>query len=239
MSVRLLLRAVLSQDPGRSCERVARWADARRDLGSTASNPNRPTAVIVPHANIDSGPTAAAVCARAHPWVSFIPSRPSHRGAFVIFRGGVGVPALALVTPVDEAAGALRRSRGFVAVDHDAHRGEYESKSSAVPYLRSDAHRRVIVWTRGAGAAARRRGRRGGRAGLPLASSDLNHYEPAASGTGMRGGLSARARLRNCSRGARASVSHVRRGPTVATLWPRGSAQEAEVVDYRHWDGSR
>ena len=232
-------------------------ADARRDLGSTVQPPNRPTAVIVPHAGyIYSGPTAAAVFARVQIPGLVIILAPNHTGVCEVESGVSLWEAGAFRTPLGDvpvdadAAEALREiSKGFVAVDHDAHRGEHaiEVELPFLQFLRSDVRivPLVIAWdawrpARLLGEVVARFVRAAGEPVLLLASSDLNHYEPAsvseqkdAAALEAVRALDGEELLARCKR---ERISMCGRGPAAAALCAARDlgAKEAEVVDYRH-----
>jgi len=169
-------------------------ADAR----SAVRPSDRPAVgVIAPHAGyIYSGPTAAAVFAQVTIPGLVIILAPNHTGISDA-EGGVSLwEAGAFRTPLGDvpieaelAQALLRDLRGVVSVDHEAQSrracGRSRAPVSPDAPVRC-AHRAVGagVGFVGAGAAARRHtGPARPRAAEPvllLASSDLNHYEPAA-----------------------------------------------------------
>ena len=172
-------------------------ADARR-AQPTVRPSDRPTVgVIAPHAGyIYSGPTAAAVFARVTIPALVIILAPNHTGVSEA-EGGVSLwEAGAFRTPLGEVpvdadvARALREaSQGLVDVDHDAHRAEHavEVELPFLQMLRSDVRivPLVIAWdewepARLLGEMLARLVPAAGEPVLLLASSDLNHYEPAA-----------------------------------------------------------
>src|SRR5207247_6171993 len=169
-------------------------ADARTALRRS----DRPAVgVIAPHAGyIDSGPTAAAVV--AHVTIPGLVSilAPNRTGISDV-AGGVSLwKAGAFRTPLGDvpvdaelAQALLELSRGVVSVDHEAHRAEHavEVELPFLKLLRSDVRivPLVLGWdswepARQLGEILARLVRAAGEPVLLLASSDLNHYEPAA-----------------------------------------------------------
>ena len=153
--------------------------------------------------------------------------------------------------PVDaDAARALREiSKGFVEVDHDAHRAEHavEVELPFLQLLRSDVRivPLVIAWdawepARLLGEILARLVQAAGEAVLLLASSDLNHYEPAAvSERKDEAALEAIRALDGAellARCKRERISMCGRGPAAAVIAAARAlgAEHAEVVDYRH-----
>jgi len=229
-------------------------ADARKAVRPSG----RPAlGVIAPHAGyIYSGPTAAAVFAQAViPGVVIILA-PNHTG---ISEAGGGVSlweAGAFRTPLGEvpidadmAEGLLEVSRGVVGVDHDAHRAEHavEVELPFLQLLRADVRIVPLVIAWDAWDAARLLGEMVARlvqaAGEPvllLASSDMNHYEPArvteqkdAQALDAIRVLDGAELLARCKR---ERISMCGRGPAAIVIAAARAlgAERAEVVDYRH-----
>jgi hypothetical protein len=229
-------------------------ADARRAVGPSG----RPTVgVIAPHAGyIYSGTTAARVFARATIPGLVIVLAPNHTG-IVAAQGGVSLwEAGAFRTPLGEvpidagmAEALLQASRGSVAVDHDAHRAEHavEVELPFLQLLRSDVRivPLVIAWdawerARQLGEILARLVTAAAEPVLLLASSDLNHYEPArvseqkdAHALEAVRGLDGAELLARCKR---ERISMCGRGPAAVVIAAARAlgAERAEVVDYRH-----
>ena len=233
---------------------AALLADAR-----TAVRPSdRPTvAVIVPHAGyIYSGPTAAAAFAQAAIPGLVIILAPNHTGISEA-KGGVSLwEAGAFRTPLGHvpidvamAKALLDVSRGVVDVDHDAHRAEHavEVELPFLQLLRADVRivPLVIAWddwdaARLLGEMLARAVKAAGEPVLLLASSDMNHYEPAvvteqkdAQALDAVRALDGAALLARCKR---ERISMCGRGPAAAVIVAARAlgAERAEVVDYRH-----
>jgi len=152
--------------------------------------------------------------------------------------------------PVDApCAAALRAASPLVGLDHDAHRGEHaiEVLLPFLQVLRPDARIVPLVlawdaWDRASelGNALARVVREAAEPILLVASSDLNHYEPAAvteqkdaraleAVTALDGAeLLARCR--------RERISMCGRGPAAVVIAAARAlgATRADVVDYRH-----
>jgi len=229
-------------------------ADAR-----TAVRPSdRPTVgVIVPHAGyMYSGLTAAKVFTRvAIPGLVIILA-PNHTGISDA-AGGVSLwEAGAFRTPLGDvpvdaelAQALLELSRGVVSVDHEAHRAEHavEVELPFLKLLRSDVRivPLVLGWdswepARQLGEILARLVRAAGEPVLLLASSDLNHYEPAAVSEEKDAraleavqSLDGEELLVRCKR---ERISMCGRGPaaTVMAAARALGATRADVVDYRH-----
>lgn len=230
-------------------------ADARKNLSGVPTTPFR--AVIAPHAGyIYSGPTAAAVFARVTVPALVIILAPNHTG-IAEAKGGVSLwETGAFRTPLGDVpvdagvAQALRDlSEGLVEVDHDAHRGEHavEVELPFLQMLRSDVRIVPLVIAWDAWEPARRLGQMlarlvptHGEPVLLLASSDLNHYEPAA--VSERKDASALEAVRALdgedllARCKRERISMCGRGPAAVVLAAARAlgATHAGVVDYRH-----
>ncbi len=230
-------------------------ADARRDVGSAPTAPCR--AVIAPHAGyIYSGPTAAAVFARVTVPGLVIMLAPNHTGISEAKSGVSLWEAGAFRTPLGDVpvdAGAaqalLEISEGLVDVDHDAHRAEHavEVELPFLQILRSDVRivPLVIAWdawepARLLGETLARLVQAAGEAVLLLASSDLNHYEPAAVSERKDAAALAAVRaldgaeLLACCK--RERISMCGRGPAAVVIAAARAlgAKQGEVVDYRH-----
>ena len=230
-------------------------ADARRDVGSAPTAPFR--AVIAPHAGyIYSGPTAAAVFARVTIPGLVIILAPNHTGISEAKSGVSLWEAGAFHTPLGDVpvdadtARALREiAKHLVDVDHDAHRAEHavEVELPFLQMLRSDVRivPLVISWdawepARLLGEILARLAQAAGEAVLLLASSDLNHYEPAA--VSERKDEAALAAIRALdgaellARCKRERISMCGRGPAAIVIAAARAlgAKHAEVVDYRH-----
>lgn len=242
--------------PGAKAELAATVAGLLKDARSSPPAPFR--AVIVPHAGyVYSGPTAAAVFARVALPTLIIILAPNHTGVSRAPGGASLWEDGAFRTPlgdvlVDEpCAAAVRAASPLVAVDHEAHRAEHaiEVLLPFLQVLRPDA--RIVplvlawdVWEPGGarelGDALARVVREAAEPILLVASSDLNHYEPAAVSeqkdaraleavTALDGAeLLARCRLER--------ISMCGRGPAAAVLAAARAlgATRADVVDYRH-----
>jgi len=229
-------------------------ADAR-----TAVRPSdRPAVgVIAPHAGyIYSGPTAAAVFAHVTIPGLVIILAPNHTG-ITDAAGGVSLwEAGAFRTPLGDvpvdaelAQALLELSRGVVSVDHEAHRAEHavEVELPFLKLLRSDVRivPLVLGWdswepARQLGEILARLVRAAGEPVLLLASSDLNHYEPAAVSEEKDAraleavqSLDGEELLVRCKR---ERISMCGRGPaaTVMAAARALGATRADVVDYRH-----
>ncbi len=214
-------------------------------------------AVIAPHAGyIYSGPTAAKVFARVTIPGLVIIVAPNHTGISES-QGGVSLwEAGAFRTPlgdvpVDAAASAALRelSDGVVEVDHDAHRAEHavEVELPFLQLLRADVRivPLVLAWddwdrARLLGELLARLVQASGEPVLLLASSDLNHYEPAqvseqkdARALDAIQGLDGAELLARCKR---ERISMCGRGPAAVVLAAAKvlGAIHADVVDYRH-----
>jgi MEMO1 family protein len=233
-------------------------ADARRDAGPAVGPSGRPAVgVIAPHAGyIYSGTTAARVFARVQLPSLVIILAPNHTG-IAEAKGGVSLwETGAFRTPLGDVpvdagvAQALRdMSEGLVDVDHDAHRAEHavEVELPFLQLLRPDVRivPLVIAWdawepARRLGASLARLVTATDEPVLLLASSDLNHYEPAAvserkdaSALEAVRALDAEELLARCKR---ERISMCGRGPAAVVLAAARAlgATQAEVVDYRH-----
>jgi len=235
-------------------------ADARSPHPLSPSPPaerGNVRAVIAPHAGyIYSGPTAARVFARVTIPGLVIILAPNHTGVCIAPSGISLWEAGAFQTPLGDvpidadAATALRDISGhLVEIDHAAHESEHaiEVELPFLQLLRPDVRIVPMVIAGDAWEPARRLGeilaRLVGAAGEPvllLASSDLNHYEPARvseekdaraleSVRGLNGGQL----LERCKR---EHISMCGRAPAAIVLEAARTlgATHADVVDYRH-----
>src|SRR6266550_2608296 len=229
-------------------------ADAR-----TAVRPSdRPTVgVIVPHAGyMYSGLTAAKVFTRVTIPGLVVILAPNHTGiseaksGVSLWESGAFRTPLGDV-PVDaEAAAELREISGhLVEIDHDAHLSEHavEVELPFLKLLRSDVRivPLVLGWdwwepARQLGDILARLVRAAREPVLLLASSDLNHYEPAAVSEAKDAraleavqALDGEELLARCKR---ERISMCGRGPaaTVIAAARALGATRADVVDYRH-----
>lgn len=231
-------------------------ADARR--AETARPPDHPTVgLIAPHAGyIYSGPTAARVFAKTEIPGLVVILAPNHTGA-VEAKSGVSLwESGAFRTPLGDVAidaeaakGLQDISGGVVQVDHEAHRHEHavEVELPFLQMLRSDVRivPLVLAWDMWSpakllGDVLARLVRAGGEPVLLLASSDMNHYEPApVSEQKDARALAAVAALDGeelLSRCKREHISMCGRGPAAVVLAAAKSlgATRGETVDYRH-----
>lgn len=239
--------------PGALAETVAALLDAAR---AEAPPPSLARAAIAPHAGyVYSGPTAARVFARlALPPVVVILA-PNHTGICRAPGGASLWEAGAFRTPlgdvaVDEGlAAALVAASPIVAVDHDAHRAEHavEVELPFLQTLRPGARIVPVVLAWDAWEPARELGetlarlvREAPEPVLLLASSDLNHYEPAAASERKDArALEAIAALDGeelLARCRRERISMCGRAPAATVLAAARAlgATRADVVDYRH-----
>lgn len=229
-------------------------ADARPAIRPSA---HPPIAVIVPHAGyLYSGPTAAAAFRRVTVPGLVVIVAPNHTGicdaksGVSLWEAGAFRTPLGDV-PVDaEAAQALRDvSEGVVEVDHDAHRAEHavEVELPFLQMLRADVRivPLVIAWdawepARLLGEMLAKLVRAAGEPVLLVASSDLNHYEPAdVSERKDEAALQAIRALDGAdllARCKRERISMCGRGPAAIVIAAARAlgAKQAEVVDYRH-----
>ena len=229
-------------------------ADARKAVRPSGRSA---VGVIAPHAGyIYSGPTAARVFADVTVPALVIILAPNHTGISAA-EGGVSLwEAGAFRTPLGDvpiaaemAEALLEVSRGVVAVDHDAHRAEHavEVELPFLQLLRADVRIVPLVLAWDAWDAARLLGEMLARlvqaAGEPvllLASSDMNHYEPARvteqKDTQALDAIRALDGAELLARCRRDRISMCGRGPaaTVIAAARALGAERAEVVDYRH-----
>ena len=229
-------------------------ADARQ----TVRPSERPTiGIIVPHAGyIYSGPTAARAFARAEIPGLVVILAPNHTGVGDATTGISLWEAGAFRTPLGDVAidgaavQALREmSHGAIEIDHDAHRAEHaiEVELPFLQFLRADVRIVPIVlawdaWERARALAAVLVSfvQTVGEPVLLLASSDLNHYEPARITEEKDSTiLDAVSRLDGeelLARCKRDRVSMCGRAPAAVVLTAARAlgASHADVVDYRH-----
>ena len=235
-------------------------ADARRPHPLTPSphaEGGNVRAIIAPHAGyIYSGPTAAAVFVQVKIPGLVIILAPNHTGVSEAV-GGVSLwEAGAFRTPLGDvpvdaemAEALLEVSRGVVGVDHDAHRAEHavEVELPFLQLLRADVRIVPLVIAWDGWDSARLLGemlaglvKAAGEPVLLLASSDLNHYEPAlvseqkdAQALDAIRALDGAELLARCKR---ERISMCGRGPAAVVIAAARAlgATRAEVVDYRH-----
>ncbi len=218
----------------------------------------RPTiGIIAPHAGYAySGPTAAMVFARVTVPGLVIILAPNHTGVCEAESGVSLWEAGAFRTPLGEvpidtdAAQTMREiSKGLVEVDHDAHRDEHaiEVELPFLQLLRTDVRIVPLVIAWDAWQPARLLGevvaqviRAAAEPILLVASSDLNHYEPAAASEKKDAmaleairALDGEELLGRCKR---ERISMCGRAPAAVLLRAARDlgANEADVVDYRH-----
>jgi len=235
-------------------------ADARRPHPLSPSPPaegGNVRAVIAPHAGyIYSGPTAARVFARVTIPSLVIILAPNHTGVCAaqsgisLWESGAFHTPLGDVAIAADAAAALRDISGsLVEIDHAAHEAEHaiEVELPFLQLLRADVRIVPLVIAWDAWEPARRLGevlaRLVGATGEPvllLASSDLNHYEPAAvSEQKDARALEAVRALNGEQLLERCKLEHISmcgRAPAAIVLEAARAlgATRAEVVDYRH-----
>jgi AmmeMemoRadiSam system protein B len=237
-------------------EALAREVQALLAPVEPFAHPATARAAVVPHAGyVYSGVTAAHVFARLQLPRLVVILAPNHTGVCRA-PGGVSLwEAGAFATPlgdvpVDAAlADALRSASPLVAVDHAAHQDEHAIEVE-LPFLlvrRSDVSivPVILAWddwddASALGDALARVVRGWAEPVLLLASSDLNHYEPAAlselkdaQALAAIQALDGAELLRRCKT---ERISMCGRAPVATVLAAAralGSTQ-AEVVDYRH-----
>jgi MEMO1 family protein len=202
-----------------------------------------------------SGPTAAAVFARTAVPRLVIILAPNHTGVCDA-EGGVSLwETGAFRTPLgevridDEFATELLAASTLVGIDHDAHRSEHavEVELPFLQLIRPDVRivPLVIAWdawsqARALGETLARLVRALPEPALLLASSDLNHYEPAqvsekkdARALEAVTALDGAELLARCNR---ERISMCGRGPAAVVIAAARAlgADRADVVDYRH-----
>ena len=235
-------------------------ADARRPHPLTPSpqaERGNARAVVAPHAGyIYSGPTAARAFARTVIPGLVVILAPNHTGRAAA-RSGVSLwESGAFRTPLGEvavdaeASSALQRiSEGVVEVDHEAHEAEHaiEVELPFLQLLRADVRivPLVVSWdswdpARILGEILARLVQMVGEPVLLVASSDLNHYEPAnvseqkdSRALEAVTALDGEELLARCKR---ERISMCGRAPVAAILAAARvlGGTRAEVVDYRH-----
>jgi hypothetical protein len=220
------------------------------------AHPAAARAAVAPHAGyVYSGVTAAHVFARIQLPRLVVILAPNHTGRCRAPGGASLWEAGAFATPLGEVpvavdlAEAVRAASPLVAVDHVAHEGEHAVEVQ-LPFLQSRRGDLAIVplvlaWDDWEDARALGEALAGVVRGWPepvllLASSDLNHYEPAAVNElkdaqalaaieALDGeGLLRRCRTERISMCGRAPVAVV-----LAAVRALGGSR-ADVVDYRH-----
>lgn len=229
-------------------------ADARRTV---RPSDRRTIGVIAPHAGyLYSGPTAARVFARIAPPGLVVLLAPNHTGISAAQsgvslweRGAFRTPLGEVPVDGDAAAALLESAKGFVEVDHEAHRAEHavEVELPFLQMVRADVRivPLVLAWdawppARALGEILARLVQAASEPVLLLASSDLNHYEPAAvSEKKDARALDAVTALDGEELLARCKTERISmcgRAPTAVVLAAARElgAKSAEVVDYRH-----
>ena len=244
--------------PSDPAELRATVATLLADARSAVRPSDRPAVgVIAPHAGyIYSGRTAAAVFAQVTIPGLVIILAPNHTGISDA-EGGVSLwEAGAFRTPLGDvpieaelAQALLEISRGVVSVDHEAHRAEHavEVELPFLQMLRSDVRivPLVLAWdswepARQLGDILARLVRAAAEPVLLLASSDLNHYEPAAVSEAKDARALEAVRALDgdelLARCKRERISMCGRGPAAAVIAAARAlgATRADVVDYRH-----
>lgn len=225
-----------------------------------AAEPHAPAAplkaAIAPHAGyVYSGLTAAHVFRRAIIPTSVVILAPNHTGAShapggaSLWESGAWATPLGEVSVDERLAAQITAACDLVAPDHSAHVSEH-AVEVLVPFIQTlnpDARIVPIVlswddWDRSArlGEALADVVRRSTEPVLLLASSDLNHYEPASVGEIKDAhvlqcvqALDGQEVLARCRR---ERISMCGRAP-VATICAAAralGATKAELVDYRH-----
>jgi MEMO1 family protein len=217
------------------------------------------TAAIVPHAGYQySGPTAARVFAALALPRLIVVLAPNHTGvchadggASLWERGAFHTP-LGDVPVAEAFARALLAAEPLVGIDHDAHRAEH-AVEVLLPFLQllepnAQIVPLVLAWDdwescRALGDSLARLVRESGESGEPVllvASSDLNHYEPATvsevkdrRALDAVVGLDGEELLRRC-RNERISMCGRAPAATVLAAATTLGAERAEVVDYRN-----
>ena len=238
-------REALEQDVRRLLQPVEPVAHAARARGA-----------IAPHAGyIYSGVTAAHVFARLDVPRLVVIVAPNHSGrcrapgGASLWETGAFATPLGLV-PVDDAlAAALLAESPLVGIDRVAHQDEHAIEVE-LPFLqlrRADVRivPLLLAWdgweeAHALGDALARLVRRWTEPVLLLASSDLNHYEPAAMTElkdaqvlGAIRALDGAELLRRC-RAERVSMCGRAAAATVIAAARALGSTQAEVVDYRH-----
>ena len=242
-------------DPARLADEIdALCRDARAE--ASGAPPEPALAAIAPHAGLPySGPTAARVFVRlALPRVIVIVA-PNHTGVWRapggaslvlhgVFRTPLGDVALA-----EDLARALLDAEPLVGEDTDAHRGEHaiEVELPFLQRLRPDVRIVPLVlafvdWEpcRALGDTLARLVRAWPEPVLLLASSDLDHYEPAfvserkdARALAAVEALDGAELLARCEREDISMCGRAAAATVLAAATTLG-ATRAVVVDYRH-----
>jgi len=241
--------------PGTRAE-LTRAVDELLAAVGPVAHPAGARGAVAPHAGyVYSGMTAAHVFARLRLPRVVVILAPNHTGVCHAPGGASLWEAGAFATPlgevpVDDAfAAALVDASSLVASDHDAHRGEHavEVQLPFLVALRPDVRivPLILAWDRwedchALGDALAALARRWTEPVLLLASSDLNHYDPAAVGElkdaralAAVGGLDGAELLARCRR---ERISMCGRAPVATVLAATRAlgASRADVVDYRH-----
>ncbi|MGH9262105.1 MAG: AmmeMemoRadiSam system protein B, partial [Acidimicrobiales bacterium] len=218
--------------------------------------PRAARGAVVPHAGyVYSGLTAAHVFARVALPRLVVILAPNHTGVCRAPGGGSLWETGAFRTPLGEVpvddgfAAALLGACPLVGVDHEAHRNEHavEVELPFLQLLRPDVRIVPVVLAWDAWEPAQELGlalaalvRRWHEPVLILASSDLNHYEPApvgelkdAQALGAVRALDGEELLRRCHS---ERISMCGRAPTATLLAAARAlgADHADVLDYRH-----
>jgi AmmeMemoRadiSam system protein B len=242
-------------DPARLADDIdALCRDARAAAGDAP--PESAIAAIVPHAGLPySGPTAARVFVRvALPRIVVIVA-PNHTGvwrapggASLVVRGAFRTP-LGDVALAEDLTRALLDAEPLVGEDAVAHRGEHaiEVELPFLQRLRSDVHIVPLVlafadWEpcRALGDTLARLVRGWPEPVLLVASSDLDHYEPAfvserkdARALAAVEALDGAELLARCEREDISMCGRAAAATVLAAATTLG-ATRAVVVDYRH-----
>jgi len=244
-----------SAEPARLAGDVqALCAQARSEAGAAVPAPA--IAAVVPHAGFQySGLCAARVLVRlALPPVIVILA-PNHSGRWraaggaSLFASGAFRTPLGDVPIAEDFGAALVASEPLVGDDAEAHRYEHavEVELPLLQALRSDVRIVPLVlafdeWDpcRALGDSLARVVRRWSEPVLLLASSDLNHYEPAFVGERKDAralaaieALDGGALLERCAQEGISMCGRAAVATALAAATTLGAAR-AEVVDYRH-----
>ena len=220
------------------------------------AHPAAARAAIAPHAGyLYSGLTAAHVFARLRLPRLIVIVAPNHTGMCRAPGGASLWEKGAFATPLGEVpiddvfTAALLAACPLVGVDHDAHRTEH-AVEVMLPFLQLlQPEARVVPlvlawddWTssQALGTALATLIKAAAEPVLLLASSDLNHYEPAAVGelkdAQALGAVQALDGAELLDRCRRERISMCGRAPAATVLAAARAlgATRAEVVDYRH-----
>jgi AmmeMemoRadiSam system protein B len=241
--------------PGTAAE-LAKTIRGLLDAAEPHAPPAPLKAAIAPHAGyVYSGLTAAHVFRRAVIPATVVILAPNHTGAShapggaSLWETGAWATPLGEVSVDERLAAQITAACDLVAPDHSAHVSEH-AVEVLVPFLQTlnPAVRIVPIvlswddWDRSArlGEALADVVRRSAEPVLLLASSDLNHYEPASVGEikdahilQVIQALDGEEVLARCRR---ERISMCGRAP-VATICAAAralGATKAELVDYRH-----